>query len=232
MSAIGYDDTLRAESRAQFAKAVKDHFGFEPEHLTLQYNTWNISLWDEQDMKILQEKPRDTLKILDETWAEIRNTDRKSTTITPISSEIKLGIPMSSPILYQRTPNVIPTSGLVEIAKRGTAETATTTGTTHGAVGTGTASEALGDKTLGTEKDRKAFDTDGTRAHSSTTERFGLAFSRSDFAADETITEAGLFTKVTGGEMIARVVAAGVTITTGRIMTMQVDITHINGTQI
>jgi len=230
---LHYDDVRRAENRKQFNKACKDLLGFGPEHLTLQYNTWNISLWHEEDMKILQEKPKNTLQILDKMWAELANTDR-NTTIKPLSSEIKLGIPKipRTAIYNDKFMNIIPTSGLVEMGARGTGESATTTGTTHGGVGTGSVAEALADKTLGSEVDRKEFDTDGTRAMSGTTERYGLAFSRSDFTQDETITEAGLLTKVTGGELIARVVATGVTVTTGRIMTMQVDITKINGTSV
>lgn len=230
---LHFDDVARAQASKQFKKACQDLFGFGPEHLKLQYNTWNISLWNQEDMKILEEKPRDTLKTLDAMWKEISSTDR-NTTIKPISTEIKLGLPRApKSLLYSNSfLNIIPTSGLIEMAKRGTAETATTTGTTHGAVGTGTTSEALADVGLETERDRKEFDTDGTRAVSGTTERYGLAFSRSDFAADYDISEAALLTKSTGGWCIARVVATPVTVTTGRIMTMQVDITHINGTEV
>ena len=231
MIPIHYDDSIRAEARDRFKKSCEDMFGFGPEHLTLQYNTWNISLWNEDDMKILQEKPKDTLYILDKMWKELADTDR-DTTIRPLSSQIKLGIPRCPILKYNPLLNIITTSGLIELAKRGTAEAATTTGTTHGAVGIGTTAEALANTALQTEKSRKAFDTAGTRAVSGTTERYGLAFSRSDFSVDENISEAGLFTKASGGECIARVVATPVTVTTGRIITMQVDVTHVNGSQI
>lgn len=230
---IYYDDVRRAEARQQFKKACKDLFGFGAEHLTLDYSNWNRSLWHKEDMKILQEKPKKTLEVLDKVWMEIANTDR-NTTIKPIFSELKLGIPSvhKSLIYNEKNPNIIPTSGLVEIGARGTGETSTTTGTTHGAVGSGTTTEALADKTLETELDRKEFDTDGTRAMSGTTERYGLAFSRSDFTSDVTITEGGLLTKLSGGELVAHILGTGITVTTGRIFTMQVDITHINGTEV
>jgi len=233
MSAIGYDDTRRAETRAQLHKALRDHLGMGPEHITLDYNTWNLSTWHEDEMLYLQNEPNQILNYLDKLWIEIANTDR-NTTIKPIETSLALGLPREKTVKihYNSIYNIITTSGLVEIGARGTAEADTTTGVTHGAVGIGTTAEALADVALETEEDRKEFDTDGVRAMSGTTERYGLAFSRSDFSADKEISEAGLLTKVSGGHLVARVVATPVTVSTGRIMTMQVDITHVNGTEV
>jgi len=229
---IWYDDTGRAETRRAFLKAVKDHLGFDASHLTFQYSLWNLSTWREDEMSEIIDKPQNTLKVLDKLWGELATTDR-NTTIEPFETRIKLGIPESKPIEYNLLiPNIITTSGLVEMAKRGTDEHSTGTGCTHGAVGTGSTAEALADVALETEKARKAFSTDGVSQVSGTTERYGMPFTAADVTAGSIITEAALLTKVSGGECVSRVTAAGVTVNTGRIMTMQTDITHANGTQI
>lgn len=225
MDAIGNNPR---ESLELMAKTLKDR-GLDASHLNLSWNLWNLALWQEEDVKELVENPKNTLPFLDKIWAEIRS--KAGSTIKPIMSEMNFG-KFGKAVTFQQRYNIITTSGLIEMAKRGTAEAATTTGTTHVAIGTGSTAEALADVTLEAEKARKEFDTAGTRAVFGTTERYGAPFSRSDLSADETITEAGLLTKAALGELIARVTATGVTITTGRIMTVQVDITHANGTQV
>ncbi len=225
-----YDDSLRAEAKTRWLKATKDFFGFDPEHLTIAYSTWNLSTWKEDELKEIIDKPQNTLKVLDNLWQEIASTDR-NTTIQPYETCLQLGIPKSKPLeMRADLYNIITTSGLVEIAKRGTDDTSTGTGCTHGAVGSGTTSEALGDVALETELDRKAFATDGVSSVSGTTERYGMPFTATDVGAGAVVAEAALLTKSSGGECVARVVASGVTVATGRIMTMQTDITHTNGT--
>lgn len=178
--------------------------------------------------------PKRTLKVMDKLWQEIAATDR-NTTVKPYEVNIDLGIPTAKPIEYNsELYNIITTSGLVEMAKRGTDEHSTGTGCTHGAVGTSGTAEALGNTALGAEEDRKAFSTDGVAQVSGTTERYGMPFQASDLAsgAGTVIQEAALLTKASGGECVSRVTAAGVTVDTGRIMVMQTDITHANGTSV
>ena len=234
---IHYDDSLRAEARARLAKSCEDFFGFGLEHLTFTYATWNLSTWKEDDMTEITNNPKNTLKVLDKLWNEIAATDR-NTTIRPYETSMTLSIPKARPIQFHAgINNIITTSGLVEMAKRGTDEHSTGTGSTHGAVGKGDGAggatdEALSDVALESEEDRKAFSTDGVAQVSGTTERYGAPFSVSDLAsgAGTQITEAGLFTKSSGGECISHVTANAVTVNTGRIMTLQTDITHANGT--
>jgi len=222
------NDVNPNEDFHRMVKSLKDR-GLDPEHLSLSWNLWKLVLWQEEDVKEIVEHPKKTLEFLDNIWREIKQ--KPKSTIRPLQVEINFG-DFVKKITWQNRFNILTTSGLIEMAKRGTAESVTTTGTTHCAVGIGTTAEVLADTTLEDEKDRKEFDTDGVRAVSGTTERYGMPFARSDFSADETITEAGLLTLSALGELIARVTAAGVQITTGRILTVQVDITHANGTQV
>lgn len=227
---IHYDDTRRAEARAAFNKSVKDLFGFGAEHLVLTYSTWNLSTWNDEDIPEIINKPQSILATLDRIWQEIAWTDR-NTTISPCETRMSLGLPIAPVECRPDMPNIMTTSGMIEMANRGPYTHDGTSGTTHGAVGRGTTSEKLSDIKLEDEIDRKAYSTDGKREVAGTTERYGLPFSRTDFAADEVVTEAAMFTAASDGHCIARVVSNGVTVSTGRTMTMQTNITHINGTQ-
>lgn len=210
----------------------KDKHGFSIDHTRFAWNTWNLSLWNVKDVPEFEKNPDKLLYNLDRIWKERATTERK-TTVEPIQSQIILGSRFPKLITFQKRNNILTTSGLVELAKRGTNEASTTTGTTDCAVGTGTTAETLADIAMETEIDRKVFDTDGDRAVSGTTERYGMAFSYSDLGSvDRNITEAGLLTKSSGGELIARVVGTAINVTTGRIMTAQIDITHANGTEV
>ena len=222
----------KEEERLILHRIFKDLHGFDIEHIRWAWNTWNLSLWNEEEVSEFVNDPNHLLTHLDKIWKERASTHKK-TSIEPLSSQIVLGGKFPKLLTYQAKHNILTTSGLVEMSKRGTGESATTTGTTHCAVGTGTTAEALADKTLETEIDRKEFDTDGDRATSGSTERYGMAFTFSDLGSvNREITEAGILTKVAVGELIARITANAISVTTGRIMTVQIDITHANGTEV
>jgi hypothetical protein len=226
-----YDDTLRAERKAQLAKACQDYFGFGLEHITFRYANWNLSTWRKDEMTEVMDNPTNMLNVMDKLWQEIADTDR-NTTIKPFETSMSIDLPKVDPIkLYTTVPNIITTSGLVEVGTWSTGED-TTNFVSHGAVGTGTTTEALANVAMESEEDRKDFATNGTATMSGTTERYGMPFADTDLAsgAGTAIAEAGLLTASSGGELISRVTATPVSVDSGRILTMQVDITNANGT--
>lgn len=225
----------KEERKVLFKTLVKDHFGFGIEHLRFAWNTWKFGLWNENEVPDFKNKPNRIISHLDKLWREIESdiVNKKNTTPKPIQSQLILGSKFPKLISYQQKENLLTNSGLIEMAKRGTNEERVPAGTTHCAIGTGTTSPALTDVALETEVDRKEFDTDGDRAVSGKTERYGMAFSYSDVGSvDRDITEAGLFNKSSGGDLIARITSEIIPLTTGRIISVQIDITHQNGVEI
>ena len=226
------DSYTKEEKRLICHRIFKELHGFDIEHIRFSWNTWNISLWNEQEVPDFVNHPNTLISQLDKIWKERASTE-KNTVLTPIQSQLILGGKFPKLLTFQQRLNILTTSGLVEMAKRGTDDTTTGTGSTHCAVGTGTTAEALGDKTLQTEIDRKEFDIDGDRGTAGSTERYAMAFSYSDLGSvDRNITEAGLFTKASVGELIARVTSAAIPVTTARIMTVTIDVSHSNGSEI
>jgi len=208
---------------------LKWKFGFNPEHLRFSWNTWKIANWNTEEVPF-EHNPKHLLSDLDHIWKERAATD-KNTVTTPLQAQMILGGQFPKLITMQDRNNILTTSGLRDMALARTGSAPTTTGTTHAAVGTGTTSEALTDIIMETEIDRKEFDTDGDRDSVAATERYAMAFSYTDLGSvDREITEAGLLTKASVGELIARVTSNAVSMTTARIMTIQVDVSHANGT--
>jgi len=84
---------------------------------------------------------------------------------------------------------------------------------------------------FGNQLDGKIFDTDGETVDQQ--ERYAMAFFRSDFATNVTLREAGIATGSSPPTdiQIVRVTFADKPIGVGQTMTVQITITHKNGTQ-
>ena len=206
-------------------RAIKSKFGFEPEHLTLQYNLWTIARWNESEVPELAKNDQNLISKLDKIWKEISETKRK-TTVKPLSVTVVNGSISPRCLSYEERLNILTNLGMAEMGKRSTAES-TTTNTHHG-IGTGITSETVSDTVLQTEVGRKVI---GTRAVVNQTERYGTAFTDADVTVPKTITEAAIFTLLVAGVMILRITAAGQLLDTGNIITIQTNVTHINGTE-
>jgi hypothetical protein len=223
------------EKRKILDQLTTDLLGVPLEHLRFAWNTWKFSLWNENEVPEIVNKPNKIISTLDKLWREIQVDIKngKHTTARPLHADIIIGGMSPKLLRLKKDLNIITNSGLIEMAKRGTSEERVAAGTTHCAVGTGTNSAQLTDIILQTEIDRKEFDTEGDRGVSGKTERYGMSFSYANLGSvDRDITEAGLFNKSSGGDLIARVVGSAIPVTTGRVMGVQVDITHENGTEV
>lgn len=208
-----------------FKQGVRAKFGLDPIHFTITYNLWNFATWREDDVPYLQNK-KGLLDNLDRLWNELKETDRE-TTVRPLSINLINGMLPPKILNYQdRVANILPNPGMTEMGKRSTAETSTTN--THHAIGTGITAAALTDTVLETEVGRKAI---GDRVVVNQTERYGSAFTSADITPPKTITEAGVLTLISGGVLILHVIGAGQLLDTGLIVTVQTNITHVNGTQ-
>lgn len=231
---MNLDKYTKEEKKVLLKELLTDRFGFGLEHLRFAWNTWKFGLWNEDEVPFT-DHPKRILSDLDKLWLEIQNDveNNRHTTAHPIDAQIVLGSRFPKLISYQERKNILTNSGLIEMAKRGTNEASVATGTEYCAVGTGTTAEDLTDVAMETEIDRKEFDADGDRAVAGKTERYGMAFSYSDLGSvDREITEAGLLNKSSGGDLIARVTASAISVTSARIMSVQIDITHANGTEV
>lgn len=209
-------------------EAVRRKFGFGKEHLLVGYTRWAFSLWDETEDPMVQirDNPQRTIEIMDKLWLEIANNP--ATTIKPIETPQVLFGDRQITI-----PNLVPTSGLIEMSKREINTQAGANMTSHCETGIGTNPAQLTDIALQTPiSPRKSFLTDGSRAILGTTARLAMPFSRSDYGQDRNVTEGGLFTAASNGWCVGRVVTNPIPVTTGRIIVVNVDKVLANGSAV
>lgn len=208
---------------------IKKH-GIPPIHTNLKFSKWNVSVWDDQDICSIIAKPRHVAMELDALWSEMQNTDR-NTTVKPLISEFNSSV-MKEPIIYDpHLLNILTNLGMKDMAQNRTGESTNTN--THCFVGDDATGELVSDDELGNQILAKAFDTDGDRETVDQQERYAMAFFRSDFGSDVVLREAGIGTGDSPPTDIltAHVTFADKPIGPGQTMTVQITVTHKNGTQ-
>jgi len=210
-------------SKTPWEKAVYDKFGFRAEHLTLSHSVWIVSSWDKA---IYPELANDNNLIskLDRLFKEQAESPKQNE--GPLTNELIAG--KNHFIQQSKAKNILTNVGMTEMAKRSTAETATTNDF-HG-VGTGTTTETVSDIILEAEVGRKII---GSKTTVNQTERYASSFSDTDITSPpQDISEAGIFTLISGGILIMRITATPVELDLGKLVTVQTNITHQNGTEL
>lgn len=209
---------------SNWEKAVKEKFGFGAKHLNISHNVWIWELWDKEQYPELAKNDNNLLNKLDKLHKEFAESAKKSE--GPILQEFING--KSHYIARREGPNILTNDGMNEMGKRSTGETSTTNDF-HG-VGTGTTTETVSDVSLETEVGRKII---GTKQVVNQTERYGTAFTSDGITEPpQFISEAGIFTLLVAGIMIMRITATPVELDVGKILTLQTNVTHQNGTEI
>lgn len=214
----------------EFARLFEAKHGIPPIHASIKFSKWCVSIWDNDDISSIVSKPRSVDNELDKLWSEINDTN-KNTVVSPVLSELGSSA-MRQPILYQKNiDNILTNLGMKNMAQLSTAESVKTN--TECNIGDDNTSEAVSDTQLGNQLNSKVFDTDGNRETVDQQERYAMAFFSSDFGVDVTLREAGI---VTGPSppadiQIVRVTFADKPIGIGQTMTVQITVTHKNGTQ-
>ena len=174
---------------------------------------WTIATWNKADIQLSN---KNLLKSLDKIWGE-----RDGTNISPLKVEL-IG---KRRVIWQRRANMIVQSGLNEIAKRSTGYSDTYDG--FHAVGTGNTPVLATDTELDVQAAIKQV---GAVSPLEGTARFGSIFYHADFNdVDTTITEAGLFTALLNGIMMARVLTLPQLVVADTLLTVQTNITFQNG---
>jgi len=199
-------------------------------HVSLKFSKWNISIWDNDDISSIISNPRSVGRELDKLWSEINNTD-KNTIVNPILSEFGSSA-IKEPILYQKDiDNILTNLGMKNMGELSTADSIKTN--TECNVGDNNTSEAISNIELGNQLASKVFDTDGDRMTVDQQERYAMAFFSSDFGGDVILKEAGIATGPTPPTdiQIVRVTFADKPVNAGQSMTIQITVTHKNGTQ-
>jgi len=190
----------------------KKHVGVGAQHVILHWQEWEIGVWNKAEF-LAQRGSMELSDFLD----KIREENPKTT---------------FKPKDIQRVLNILTNTGMTHAGKLNTGEL--TTFWTNVAIGKGSAAEDVNNTTLQTEEKRKAFAVGGNAKVVNQTEKYSHIFYDTDMvsALPVTITEAGIFHQAAGGDMYARVVAAGKVVNTGDLITVQINVTHINGTQV
>ena len=205
-----------------WAQAVKDKFGFDPEHLHLSSNVWIFQTFKKSDYNLKND--HNLLSRLDKITKELCSTE-KNTVHPPQSTQI---IMPKGCIQQEKKYNILTLAGMNEMAKRSTDDT--DTHNTHHGIGTGTTAETINDTTLETEIGRIEI---GTRAVVNQTERYGSVFDSNDIDnPPQDITEAGIFTADANGILIMRVTNVAIALPAGLQLAIQTNVTHQNGTEI
>ena len=210
---------------------LKRHKLPDLEHLTISYNKWTVAVWDKQDLHEVVNKPSSINDVVNKILSEINEKPKSTIRYKQFSEDWGMPSVVIPRNIQKELDNIVPTTGLQEMAKRSTGVVSTTN--THIAVGDDNTSAALADTALGNEIARKSIVSSGTRGVPSgtSTEQYGMPWLDSDFTVPETLDEAGLLTAGTGGVLGARVTFATKTIDTGEIMTTQINVAHQNGTE-
>lgn len=220
---------LNDSEENEFIRLFTKKHGFGPEHVTLKYSMWNIAVWNDDDISGIISNPRSVNSELDKLWSEINNTDR-NTVAKPVTAEIN-GSHFKHPIIYENgVTNILTNLGMKNMGQLSTADSVKTN--THCVVGDNATAEDVDDTELGNQLLAKAFDTDGDRETVDQQERYAITFFRSDFGSDVTIREAGIATGTTPPTdvLILHVTFTDKPIGAGQSMTVQVTVSHQNGT--
>ncbi|MCV0398560.1 MAG: hypothetical protein K5785_01040 [Nitrosarchaeum sp.] len=220
---------LSKKDELEFVRLFKLKHGVPPNHASIKFSQWNVSVWNDDDICSIVAKPSHVMSELDALWAEIASTDR-NTVVRPVLSEYRTSA-MQEPILYQKNiDNILTNLGMKNMAQLSTADSVKTN--THCYVGDSATPEDVGDDQLGNQLAAKAFDSDGDRETVDQQERYAMAFFRSDFVSDVILKEAGIGTGTTPPTDIltAHVTFADKPIGAGQTMTVQITVTHKNGT--
>lgn len=206
-------------------KSVYDKFGFDPMHLNITVGRWIIESWDKSQFPELAKNDNNLTSKLDKLHKEFAESSKKQE--GPLTQELIVG--QHHYIAQRKGVNILTNVGMNEMGKRSTAESSTTN--THHAIGTGTTTETISDTTLETEVGRKVI---GTRNVVNQTERYSTAFTSADLtvAAPQNISEAGILTLAALGVLIVRITATPVELDVGKVITLQTNITHQNGTEV
>ena len=219
---------LTKEETQQLRSLFLKQFGSSLSHAALRFNHWTMAVWNDDDISEIISKPRNVNQHLDKLWAEIAQAERPHTTIAPQS--VSFGHPaLKAPITFEKKlENLLLNGGMNDMAENRTGDSSKSN--THMAVGDDNTAELITNIALGNELDIKEFDTDGDRETVNQTERYAMAFFRSDFGMDVTLKEAALVTAAAAGVYVARVTFADKAIGAGQTMTAQISVTHRNGT--
>ncbi len=213
-------------------RIIRSAYGVDPRHLHMSKNLWTMALWNADEVPYLREHPSRVLHNLDKLFAELQATDRP-TTARPEQLQL---ITAGKILKYDQRYNILTNVGMTEIAKRGTAESASTN--TYHHIGTGTTAESLNDTGL---EAHVAAKTIGTRQVLEQTERYGSVFTADEAGIGNNIAEAGVSNYVVGTHastipgasggpiLLMRVTSDPFSIIAGRLFSVQTNISHANG---
>lgn len=215
--------TNNMDDSNEWNKAVKKHFGFDASHLSISHGLWIIESWDKKQYPELAINDDQLLNKIDKLHTELVAKKRNE---GPLTQELISG---KMHFLTKKSIGkcILTNVGMNEMAKRSTDNTSTTN--THHAIGTGTTTETVGDTSLQTQVGIKVI---GTRDVVNQTERYGTSFTGGDISPPKNITEAGIFTAISGGILIMRITTTPVNLDIGKIITIQTNVTHQNGIEI
>ena len=149
-------------------------------HEIIKKNLWKFQIWDGMyDLKTID-------KLISESESEVKENEKPQE------------------LLFEKTKlNIITDVGLVESLKRDLGTSSSSNA--YMAIGTGNNPESPDQTNLISEVSRKPV---GTRSIVGLQGQYRTAWSTADFASDSAeIWEAGLFTELAGGVMVARVVS-------------------------
>ena len=220
---------LSETDEQEYARLFEAKHGIPPVHAALKFSQWNISVWNNEDISSIVAKPRHVAMELNSLWSEIKNTDR-NTTVKPVLSEINSSV-MKEPVIFEKdVDNILLNLGMKNMGQLSTAESVKTNVECN--VGDDATAELVGNTQLANQLDSKVFDTDGDRETVDQQERYAMAFFRSNFASDVILREAGIATGPSPPTdiQIVRVTFADKPIGAGQTMTVQITVTHKNGT--
>lgn len=210
--------------KESWKKAVKDRFDFEAQHLNLSHSTWIMESWKKEQYPELKNN-KHLLHTLDKLHKELAESKQNE---GPISRELIAG--KNHFIQRSISKNILTNLGMNEMGRRSTGESSTTND--YHAIGTGTTTETISDTILETEVGRKIM---GTKTTVNQTERYATSFNDTDLtvSAPQFISEAGIFSLLSGGILIMRVTAqAPVELDFGLLVSILTNVTHQNGIEI
>ncbi len=202
---------------SNWEKAVQEKYGFDAAHLHTSHNMWIIESWDNKIYPELINNSSLTSK-LDKLHQDLAQSNKINE--GPLSQQLLTG-----QLSFIKKPNILTNIGMNEMAKRSTGETSSVN--SYHAIGIGSTSETISDVALENEVGRKII---GSQSTVNQTERYSTSFGDTDIVLPpETISEAGIFTELVGGILIARITAIPVILDTGIFITILTNVIHENG---
>lgn len=221
---------LSDADETEFARLFIKKHGVPPIHTEIKYSMWNVAVWNNDDIASIVSKPRSVMSELDKLFSEINSTE-KNTVVKPVMCELNSSS-MRKPVIYDPvTFNILTNPGMKNMGELSTAESVKTN--THCYVGDSATGEQVTDTALGNQLLAKVFDVDGDRSTVDQQERYAMAFFRSDFVSDVTLREAGIGTGASPPTdvLVAHVTFLDKPIGAGQTMSVQITVSHKNGTQ-